>query len=122
MQTAARCAEATWIRSAKSLAGERVWRSVAHLRGSNDRAESSSTTASLSIELVAGYREEHVSLYCDSFAPAWINSSRNTGNEAQWLPSASCSSDRAPFRTLAPETRPLELESAEPRISNLAWI
>lgn len=44
------------------------------------------------------------------------------GNDEQWLPSASCSSDRAPVESASLGTRPIEHASVEPRMSNLVRI
>ncbi len=44
------------------------------------------------------------------------------GNEEQWLPSASCRSDRAPVENVSMGMMPLEHASVEPRMSNLASI
>ena len=41
------------------------------------------------------------------------------GNEEQWLPSASCSSDRAPVENVTLGPRPIGHARVEPRMSNL---
>ena len=41
------------------------------------------------------------------------------GNEEQWLPSASCSRDRAPVENETLGSRPIGRASVEPRMSNL---
>ncbi len=58
----------------------------------------------------------------DEWAPVRISWRRIAGNEEQWLPSASCSSDRAPVENVSLGTRSVEHASVEPRMSNLVWI
>ena len=120
MHTAARWAEATCVRCRRSAAGDCGWRFVAQASGLKDCAVERRWRACCCLEPVDEDGGEDGWLDWDNWAPVRSSWRRTAGNEEQWLPSSSCSSDRAPVEKVSLGTRPIEQESVEPRMSKLA--
>ena len=119
MHTAARCAEAMCVRCRRSAAGERGWRFVAQASGSKDCAVERRRRACRCLEVAEEHGGEDEWSGCDIWAPVWISWRRIAGNEEQWLPSASCSSDRVSVENVTLDARLIGHASVEPRMSNL---